>query len=60
MELKVKRVNFRDPGVLKGPGGFYYMTLGTEDVEKGGAILLYRTKEPNNLDSEWVYEVSFE
>lgn len=36
------------------------MTLGTEDEKKGGVILLYRTREPNDLDSEWIYQVGYE
>jgi sucrose-6-phosphate hydrolase SacC (GH32 family) len=51
--------DFRDPNVFKGPGGFFYMTLGSKDLNgKGGVVLLYRTKEPR-LESEWIYLVSF-
>lgn len=49
--------DFRDPNVFLGPNGYHYMTLGSNDLNgKGGVILLYRTKT-TSLGSDWEFQV---
>jgi sucrose-6-phosphate hydrolase SacC (GH32 family) len=52
--------DFRDPNVFLGPGGYWYMIVGSKDAGKrGGVILLYRAHEQGeiNSDTKWEFTV---
>uniref|UniRef100_A0A183BZZ4 beta-fructofuranosidase n=1 Tax=Globodera pallida TaxID=36090 RepID=A0A183BZZ4_GLOPA len=51
--------NFHDPVVFLGPGGYYYMTVGSERTGgSAGVVLLYKNKNKraDQLDRDWEYQ----